>query len=124
RFGDSTAAPALDCILRITLPLMPLASSGRSGAFVSATSTSPLGSVYTQRGCVRPVAKAFTSTPCGAVGLPPSGQPFASATCTTGMVCLSGLASAGFGPTVLGGDCAGARSVGPTLQATSSTAVT
>jgi len=58
RFGDSTAAPALACILRITLPLMPLASSGRSGAFVSATSTSPLGSVYTQRGCVRPVAKA------------------------------------------------------------------
>ena len=39
---------------------MPLLSSGRSGALVSATSTSPLGSTYSQRGCSRPRANAAT----------------------------------------------------------------
>ncbi len=34
----------------ITQPLRPSASSGLGGALVSATSTSPLGSTYSQRG--------------------------------------------------------------------------
>src|SRR5262245_64725293 len=46
----------------------------------------------------------------------PAGQPLASATCTMGMSFLSGSAMVGFGPSVLGGDGAGPRSVGPTLQ--------
>src|SRR6185436_11556612 len=77
------------------------------GAAVSATSTSPLGSVYTQRGCDRPVANALTATPSAGVGFMPGGQPLASATCTTGMVCLFGSGSCGLGPTVADGDVAG-----------------
>src|SRR6185295_1440513 len=53
RFAEGTTDPALVMNLVMTLPLMPLPSSGRSGAADSATSTSPLGNVYTQRGCDR-----------------------------------------------------------------------
>src|SRR5688572_14987551 len=117
RLAEGTAAPALAWNFFMALPLMPLPCSGRSGALVSATSTSPFGSVYTQRGCASPLAKAVTVTPAGAVGFMPGGQPLASATCTVGTVCLSGLGRLGFGPTVVTGDAAGPRSEVPTLQA-------
>src|SRR4051812_23579443 len=58
-------------------PFTPLLSSGRTGAFVSATSTSPLGSTQSQRGCIRLVANAATARPFAALGFPPGGQPFA-----------------------------------------------
>ena len=118
RLAEGTTEPAFSIIFFCTAPRIPLPSSGRGGAAVSATSTSPFGKVYNQRGCSRPVAKAFTWTPAGAVGFRSGGQPLASAICTTGMVFFSGSGRAGFAPTVDVGEGAGARSVGPTLQAT------
>src|SRR6185503_3387405 len=79
--------------------LMPLPSSGRSGALVSATSTSPFGSTISQRGWSSPVAKALTFRPWGDCGLPPCGQPTAGATSSVGTVCFCGAARAGSGPT-------------------------
>ena len=56
RLALGTAAPARFITFFMTQPLMPWPSSGRGGAFVSATSTSPLGSTCSQRGWSRPVA--------------------------------------------------------------------
>jgi hypothetical protein len=50
RFALGTAAPARFWNILKNHPLIPLPSSGRSGAFVSATRTSPFGSTYSQRG--------------------------------------------------------------------------
>jgi hypothetical protein len=44
RFALGTAAPAFFMKCVMARPLMPFPSSGRCGALVSATSTSPLGS--------------------------------------------------------------------------------
>src|SRR5688572_14807909 len=82
----------------MTRPLMPLPSSGRSGAEASATSTSPFGSTYTQRGCCRPVANAATRVPAAAFGVTPVGQPFAGAIFTVGMSVLLGSGRVGLGP--------------------------
>ena len=51
-------APAFFISSFMNQPLMPLPSSGLGGALVSATSTSPLGSTYSQRGCCKPSANA------------------------------------------------------------------
>ena len=61
-----------------TLPVSMAFS--RSSAFLnreaaSATSTSPLGSTYIQRGLLNPSAYRVTSKPAGARGRVPSGQP-------------------------------------------------
>ncbi len=100
RFALGAAAPARFITFFITRPFTPLNSSGRSGALVSATSTSPFGSTYTQRGWARPVAKARTSRPGAASGLAPSGQPFAGAILTVGIRVSFGSASCGLEPTV------------------------
>src|SRR5882724_274001 len=81
-----------------TQPRTPLASAGFGGAFVSATSTSPLGNTYSQRGCARPVANAVTVSPAAGTGWPPGGQPFAGATYKVGSSDFSGGGICGFGP--------------------------
>src|ERR1700691_2220578 len=43
----------------------------------SATSTSPLGSTWIQRGCARPVANALTLSPGAATGVCPCAHPWA-----------------------------------------------
>src|SRR5690242_21602755 len=82
----------------MTQPLKPLRSSGLGGASVSATSTSPFGSTYTQRGCWRFAAKASTASPGAGAGFPPDGQPFAGATFTVGMTEECGAGSSGVSP--------------------------
>jgi hypothetical protein len=44
RLAEGTVAPARPMMIFSNQPLMPLPSSGLGGAFVSAISTSPLGS--------------------------------------------------------------------------------
>ena len=117
RLADGTTDPALVMNFFMIAPRIPLPSSGRGGAAVSATSTSPLGRVYSQRGCCRSAGEGIDRDARGAVGFMPGGQPLASATCTTGMVFFSGAGSAGSDPTVVPGEVTGAWSVGPTVQA-------
>ena len=50
RLALGTPAPARFITSFIAQALMPLAPSGRGGALLSATSTSPLGKAITQRG--------------------------------------------------------------------------
>jgi hypothetical protein len=50
RLADGTAPPAFFWKRLKNQPLIPLLSSGFGGAFVSATSTSPLGRTCSQRG--------------------------------------------------------------------------
>ena len=82
----SAAPPARFIILPMIQPFTPsnFLRSGRSGAFVSATRTSPLGSTCSQRGWSSPVAKGATESPSAPTGRAPSGQPRAFATLTTG----------------------------------------
>jgi hypothetical protein len=98
RLALGTAAPAFFMMAFIARPLRPFMSSGRGGAFVSATSTSPLGSTYTQRGCSRPRAKAVTRVPGPALGCAPAGQPLAGAMSTVGIREGLGGGSCGSGP--------------------------
>jgi hypothetical protein len=103
RLALGTDAPAsfINCLR--TSALMPLPSSGRSGALVSATRTSPLGSTSSQRGWFRPLANAPTRKPAAAVGVLPSGQPLAGAICTVGIRLLFGSGSCGYGPSLAAG---------------------
>jgi len=50
RLALGTPAPARFITSFMIQPLMLVAFSGRGGAFVSATSTSPLGNTYSHRG--------------------------------------------------------------------------
>ena len=70
RLALGTPAPALRFItmLHHASRFRPPPSSGRAGAWVSATSTSPLGSTSSQRGWFSPVAKAATRVPSAAPG--------------------------------------------------------
>src|SRR5689334_8166339 len=77
---------------------MPLLSSGRSGALVSATSTSPFGSTYNQRGWSSPLAKAVTASPAAGFGLSPPVQPLATAMLTVGSSVSVGSGIGGFAP--------------------------
>ena len=95
RLALAVAPPAFFMKNFIMAPLMPFPSSGLGGALVSATSTSPLGRTYTQRGWSRPPAKALTDRPCGAVGVAPDGHPTASATFTVGTIKELGGGSCG-----------------------------
>ncbi|MCY1353630.1 hypothetical protein D9M69_399760 [compost metagenome] len=96
RLALGTPAPALAMIRPAIQPFSPPPS--RAGALLSATSTSPLGSTYSQRGWSSPPAKALTWVPVAATGLPPSGQPTAGAMLTVGNSVLLGGGSFGFGP--------------------------
>ncbi len=98
RFALGTADPARFMAFFMKKPLMPLPSSGRSGAAVSATSTSPFGSTYSQRGWSSPSANATTSVPPAATGRLPSAQPTAGAIFTVGISDFSGFGSSGSGP--------------------------
>src|SRR5688572_25030394 len=51
----------------------------------SAARTSPLGSTWSQRGCLRPVANALTLSPGAATGVCPSVQPLAVGVLSVGM---------------------------------------
>src|SRR5438067_2237196 len=77
---------------------MPLPSSGFGGASVSATSTSPFGSTYTERGCWSPFANRSTFKPFAAVGFAFSGQPLTGAMSTVGISDCRGWGMAGSGP--------------------------
>jgi hypothetical protein len=50
RLALGLPAPALFITFFMIQPLIPTVPSGLGGAFVSATSTSPLGNMYSQRG--------------------------------------------------------------------------
>src|SRR5689334_5856335 len=102
-------------------PLIPLLSSGRTGPFVSATSTSPLGRTYSHRGCSSRVANADIEVPLTVSGFCPAGQPFAGATLTVGMSDGLGGGNSGDGPIPSATD---KRALGPqaTTTAEASTA--
>ena len=98
RLADGTPAPARPMTHFMTVPLMPLPSSGLGGALLSATSTSPLGRTWTQRGWSRPVASAVTARPAMGKGITPAGQPTAGAIFTVGIRLLTGLGKLGVAP--------------------------
>ena len=85
RLALGTPAPARFMTRPISQPLMPLPSSGLGGALVSATSRSPLGSRYSQRGWSSSLANAATRVPGAATGVTPNGQPLAGAILTVGI---------------------------------------
>src|SRR5580698_7220877 len=58
----------------------------------SATSTSPLGRTWIQRGCFKPVANALTFNPAAATGVCPGAHPWAVGILRVGMA-PCGLAS-------------------------------
>jgi hypothetical protein len=68
------------------------------GALVSATSTSPFGITYNQRGWSRPPATALTMSPVAGFGGAPPGHPFASAMLMVGTRVGRGFATVGFVP--------------------------
>src|SRR6185369_7895352 len=78
---------------------MLLIPPGRNRA--SATVTSPLGSTWIQRGCLRPVAaKALTLSPGAATGVCPGDQPLAVGIFSVGMLpCGLAVGIAGLLPT-------------------------
>src|SRR5215510_14053904 len=76
RLALGTPPPAFLWYFLKNHPFRPVLSLGRGGAFVSATSTSPLGRTYNQRGWSSPVANAVTAAPGAACGAWPLGQPF------------------------------------------------
>ncbi|MNX89410.1 hypothetical protein D3C86_1214240 [compost metagenome] len=99
RFALTVLAPARFIAAPVAHALMPPeASSGLGGALVSATSTSPLGSTYSQRGWSSPPAYAVTARPLAATGCAPGGQPTARAVFTVGMRVVLGGGNLGFGP--------------------------
>ena len=85
RFALGTPAPARFITIFANQALMPPPLSRRGGALLSATSTSPLGSTYNQRGCCSPVANGVTAVPGAPMGWVPWGQPWAGATLTVGI---------------------------------------
>src|SRR6185295_7876923 len=98
RLALGVPAPARAMTFFMTQPLTPLRSSGLGGAFVSATSTSPLGRTYSQRGWSRSLANACTANPAAGDGFAPAGQPLAVATCMVGKSVWCGAGSVGWGP--------------------------
>jgi len=76
--GLTPTAAARFIVLTMACSKTDLGCPGMNSA--SATVTSPLGSTYSQRGWVSPLAKRSTLSPSAATGLPPSGQPTACAT--------------------------------------------
>ena len=98
RLALGTPAPARFITRPAIQSLRPVDPGGLGGALLSATSTSPLGSTYSQRGWSRPLAKAATRVPVAATGVAPVGQPWAGATFTVGTKVGLGAGSLGVGP--------------------------
>ena len=90
--------PAFAIHFFVIQPRKPFPSSGLGGALVSATSTSPFGNTYSQRGCASPCANAFTVIPDATFGLAPAGQPRAVAISTVGISDFFGAGNVGLGP--------------------------
>src|SRR3546814_17131867 len=84
RLALGTPAPARFMTCFITAPFRPVTPL-LPGPLVSATSTSPLGSTYSQRGSSRPPAHRVTVNPGSGVGLAPLGKPSAGAMSTDGI---------------------------------------
>src|SRR3954468_5658884 len=84
RLALGTAPPAFVWYRLKNHPLSPFSSSGLGGALVSATSTSPFGSTYNQRGWSSPCANACTVVPSADAGVAPAGQLLAFTTLTVG----------------------------------------
>ncbi len=84
-------AGASSSSISMTMPLMPLPSSGFGGALVSATSTSPLGSTIQPARMIEPVGeRRDRDALVPAVGFAPSVHPVAGATFTVGTTVLRG----------------------------------
>ena len=98
RLPAGTPEPAFFFSCFITAPLRPRMPLLPGGASDSATSTSPSGSTYSQRGCDRPSANRVTRQPLAGMGAAPRGQPTAGAISTVGTSDLRGAGSAGSGP--------------------------
>ncbi len=73
RFALGTPAPAIFCTCFMAKLFSPVVSLG--GALLSATSTSPLGRTYSQRGWSSPSANRSTAKPGAARGLLALGPP-------------------------------------------------
>src|SRR5687767_3266038 len=98
RLGLGTPPPAFFITDSMTLPLRPLTPPFPGGPLVSATSTSPLGNTYSQRGCTSPVPNALTAKPAAAVGVSPCFQPTAGAMLMVGSAVCTGSGKVGLGP--------------------------
>src|SRR5687767_1108189 len=96
RLALGTAEPALLIACFMNQALTPLGFRG--GPADSATSTSPFGSTYTQRGWSSPFANGATCVPAAATGFTPSGQPLAGAMRTVGIGDFVGSGREGSGP--------------------------
>ena len=103
RLADGTPAPTRPISTRITQPVIP--PPLRGGELVSATSTSPLGRRYSQRGWSSPVAKAATRSPAAAVGVCPCAQPIGLAVFTVGITCSRGAVMSGRAPATAATSC-------------------
>src|SRR5829696_1842964 len=90
--------PAFFMNIFINAPLIAPPVLSVPGPSVSATSTSPLGRTYSQRGCSRAPPKSLTLSPAAGVGICPAAQPSALATLTVGSNDLLGAGSRGVGP--------------------------
>src|SRR5690349_15546361 len=98
RLALGTAPPASFWYRLKNQPRMPVLSSGRSGAFVSATRTSPFGNTYSHRGCSSPFANAVTVVPAAPVGFVSLVHPTASTTLIVGSGEVFGGGRIGVGP--------------------------
>ena len=97
RSALGTSAPATRMICVSTQERRPRAGAGC--LLVSATSTSPFGSTWSQRGWSSPWAKAATASPGAGTGASPAAQPSAGAMSTVGRSPCRGSGRAGSGPT-------------------------
>src|SRR5262245_52181204 len=97
RLAFSTIAPAHRCTQFAARERNDQDLSGSVDA--SATSTSPFGSTYSQRGCFSSRAKATTFRPAAALGILSAGQGRTEAHLMVGsQPGLDGLATCGEGP--------------------------
>ena len=98
RLGLTPSAAARFIVATIARP--KIESADCSSCNASAASTSPPGSTCSQRGCLRPVAKALTLSPGAACGVWPESQPRAVGIFSVGSApCGRAGGMAGRGPT-------------------------
>ena len=100
-FGDGASAPALRNRNPATRLVSPPPATIRSGALVSATSTSPLGSVYIDPRMIEALGEAVHRQPGGGLGRFAVAPADRVDTSTVGIVCGSGSASVGSVPVTL-----------------------
>src|SRR6201991_2495633 len=95
--------PAISCLGVVT--------GSAPGPLDSTTSTSPLGSVSSWRGCISPLAMPSIFSPVATFGVRPCFQPTPPGTCIGGTRKFFALGSAGSAP-----DCCGGSSVAFSLH--------